>query len=202
MERRRHPGSGVAARGAHLRYRRPLRQSFLPGPLPDGGRSTSCTRLLRAPTTRSTWMTAATSSICTTAAADMPASNPRVKLHPRRPSRSVRRGLRCRLRRQAAEPCRSCPARSWGAQAAYVPAKGKMGEKVYGPPAPGGSAAATRQANDVVCVAGCIGRPGQVLQHMSDLPPPVKVSAEGAAEQAKRAARRCGLERRAALPLP
>jgi len=56
-----------------------------------------------------------------------------------------------------------------------VPSKGKMGSSVYGPPKPGQHF--NRLAgigNDVICVAGCNGRPGQVLQRMSDLPPPAK----------------------------
>jgi hypothetical protein len=44
------------------------------------------------------------------------------------------------------------------------------------PGAPLGKTAA--EANDVVCVAGCINRPGQVLQRMSGLPPPPKVVPE------------------------
>lgn len=55
----------------------------------------------------------------------------------------------------------------------FVPSTAKMGNEIYGPPRPAALAGkATAQANDVVCVAGCIGRPGQVVQRMSGLPPP------------------------------
>jgi hypothetical protein len=64
-----------------------------------------------------------------------------------------------------------------GREGAFVPTTGKTGRQVYGPPLPGQSAAAAAaaKADDIVCVAGCTGRPGQVLQHMSDLPAPAKV---------------------------
>jgi hypothetical protein len=52
----------------------------------------------------------------------------------------------------------------------YLPSMAKMGTEAYGPPSPAGRQAAT-QDNDVVCLAGCTGRPGQVLQRVSDLPP-------------------------------
>jgi hypothetical protein len=59
----------------------------------------------------------------------------------------------------------------------YLPSMAKMGREIYGPPSPssrGRQSAA--QANDVVCLAGCIGRAGQVVQRVSGLPP-VKVKA-------------------------
>jgi hypothetical protein len=63
-----------------------------------------------------------------------------------------------------------------GRQGAFVPAAGKTGRQLYGPPRPGRSdAAAKAGANDIVCVAGCMGRPGQVLQRVSDLPAATKV---------------------------
>ena len=52
----------------------------------------------------------------------------------------------------------------------YLPSMAKMGTEAYGPPSPVGRQAAA-QDNDVVCLAGCAGRPGQVLQRVSDLPP-------------------------------
>ncbi len=51
----------------------------------------------------------------------------------------------------------------------YVPSMAKMGRELYGPPSP--SKLARRANSDVVCVAGCIGRTGQVLQRVSGLPP-------------------------------
>jgi hypothetical protein len=51
-----------------------------------------------------------------------------------------------------------------------------MAHEVYGPPRPAALAGKTApQANDVVCVAGCTGRPGQVVQRISGLPPSEKV---------------------------
>jgi hypothetical protein len=63
-----------------------------------------------------------------------------------------------------------------GREGGFVPTTGKTGRQPYGPPRPGqSSAAAAAKANEVVCVAGCMGRPGQVLQRVSDLPLPTKV---------------------------
>lgn len=55
----------------------------------------------------------------------------------------------------------------------HVPSAGKTNGEVYGPPSPGraGRRGASKQ-DDVVCLAGCIGKPGKVLQHISGLPPP------------------------------
>jgi hypothetical protein len=44
----------------------------------------------------------------------------------------------------------------------------------YGPPKPGKSAqraSAADENNDVICLAGCMGKSGQVLQRVKDLPP-------------------------------
>jgi hypothetical protein len=106
---------------------------------------------------------------------DMPASNPRVKsilaAHPDQYVVVCVAG--CDGKPKAVQ---ILPRPVMGRQGAFVPAKGKMERKVYGPPAPGQSAAAAAaKRDDVVCVAGCLGRPGQVLQHVSDLPAPVKV---------------------------
>ncbi len=51
----------------------------------------------------------------------------------------------------------------------YVPSMAKMGKESYGPARAGRTAS---EADDVICLAGCIGRPGQVVQRISDLPPP------------------------------
>ncbi len=60
-----------------------------------------------------------------------------------------------------------------GRTAEYVPSSAKMDQPVYGPPQPGKSAGAVMSdRDDVICVAGCTGRPGQVLQRISGLPPP------------------------------
>lgn len=80
-----------------------------------------------------------------------------------------------------------------GRSGRYVPSAGEMGQEVYGPPRPGrkamGKLVDTR--DDVICVAGCIGRPGQILQRMTDLPTPKSVSgktqkAPAKADKAKR----------------
>jgi hypothetical protein len=57
----------------------------------------------------------------------------------------------------------------------YLPSMAKMGKEAYGPPRPAALArSSVVQANDVVCVAGCVGRPGQVVQRVSGLPPPAR----------------------------
>jgi hypothetical protein len=60
----------------------------------------------------------------------------------------------------------------------YVPSAGKIDKEVYGPPHPGKLAGAADA--DVVCLAGCTGRPGQVVQRVSDLPPPKRPAAKTA----------------------
>jgi hypothetical protein len=107
---------------------------------------------------------------------DMPASNPRVRsilaAHPDQYVVVCVAG--CDGKPKAVQ---ILPRPVMGREGSFVPAKGKMGGKLYGPPPPAGSAAAIAAAkrDDIVCVAGCMGRPGQVLQHVSDLPAPVKV---------------------------
>jgi len=60
----------------------------------------------------------------------------------------------------------------------YLPSMAKMGREAYGPPRPAAlTGKSAVQANDVVCVAGCIGRPGQVVQRVSGLPPPTRSKA-------------------------
>ena len=58
----------------------------------------------------------------------------------------------------------------------FVPSIAKLGNQSYGPPRPAGKEMAA-QTNDVVCVAGCVGRPGQVVQRISGLPPPRRAKA-------------------------
>jgi hypothetical protein len=110
---------------------------------------------------------------------DMPASNPRVKsilaAHPDQYVVVCVAG--CDGKPKAVQ---ILPRRVMAREGAFVPATGKTGRQLYGPPRPGQSAAAAKaaakaKANDIVCVAGCMGRPGQVLQHVSDLPAPTKV---------------------------
>ena len=48
--------------------------------------------------------------------------------------------------------------------------------QVYGPPVPAAVERA-RTRDDVVCLAGCIGKRGQVLQHVTGLPPPPRKAA-------------------------
>jgi hypothetical protein len=106
---------------------------------------------------------------------DMQASNPRVKsilaAHPDQYVVVCVAG--CDGKPKAVQ---ILPRRVMGREGAFVPTTGKTGRRVYGPPRPGQSAAAAAaKRDDIVCVAGCMGRPGQVLQHVSDLPAPVKV---------------------------
>jgi hypothetical protein len=66
-----------------------------------------------------------------------------------------------------------------GRAAENVPSAARMDRGVYGPPPPGETLRTTDLDgdNDVVCMAGCIGRPGKVLQRINDLSsPPVKVA--------------------------
>ena len=59
----------------------------------------------------------------------------------------------------------------------FVPSAAKMGKPASGPQRSGtaaGSMAATE--NDVVCLAGCNSKPGQVLQRISGLPAPPKAA--------------------------
>jgi hypothetical protein len=58
-------------------------------------------------------------------------------------------------------------------EGAFVPSTGEMGKDVYGPPGPSAlPRTGVAQDNDVICLAGCLGRPGQVLQRISGLPQP------------------------------
>jgi hypothetical protein len=54
------------------------------------------------------------------------------------------------------------------------------GKATYGPPKPGAGERAPDVSNDVVCLAGCSGKPGTVLQRMTDLPPPTARSTKPA----------------------
>jgi hypothetical protein len=59
----------------------------------------------------------------------------------------------------------------------FVPSAATTGKGVYGPEKPGAPlAGSVADINDVVCVAGCNTRPGQVLQRITGLPPPPKVA--------------------------
>jgi hypothetical protein len=55
----------------------------------------------------------------------------------------------------------------------FVPSSARMGDSVYGPRQPGSSGRlrAVTRADDVVCIAGCSGKPGQIVQQLPDLPP-------------------------------
>lgn len=63
------------------------------------------------------------------------------------------------------------PRPTTGRVGAFVPSAAKSGGEVYGPPRPGQKQRAAVKQNDVVCLAGCVGKPGQVVQHLSGLPP-------------------------------
>jgi hypothetical protein len=65
-----------------------------------------------------------------------------------------------------------------GRAAENVPSAASMNNGVYGPPLPSKAQRATDldEADDVVCMAGCIGRPGKVLQRITDLPSPARVT--------------------------
>lgn len=49
------------------------------------------------------------------------------------------------------------------------PSSADMSKSTYGPPTPGRAKA--NESDDVVCLAGCTDRAGQVLQRIADLPP-------------------------------
>jgi hypothetical protein len=59
-----------------------------------------------------------------------------------------------------------------GRTGTFVPSAARMGDSVYGPPRPGasGRVRAAAREDDVVCIAGCAGKPGQVVQRLPDLP--------------------------------
>lgn len=64
-----------------------------------------------------------------------------------------------------------------GRTAEYLPSAGTTDKPVYGPAVPGKSAVKVPTSdNAVVCLAGCNGRPGQIVQRVVDLPPPAKVT--------------------------
>lgn len=117
----------------------------------------------------------------------MPASNPRVRpilaAHPGQLVVVCVAGCPGKARAVQILP-RPVTARVGG----YVPSAAKMGNETYGPPRPGKLPAATAGSNDdVVCMAGCVGRPGQVVQRLSGLPAPKRVRApEKPASDAKR----------------
>jgi hypothetical protein len=81
-----------------------------------------------------------------------------------------------------------CDGKSKVVQILPRPVAGRTGEYVqssakdtYGPPQPGKPARQmSDQNNDVICLAGCMGKPGQVLQRVKDLPPPPKAPAKSA----------------------
>jgi len=56
-----------------------------------------------------------------------------------------------------------------GRTAEYLPSAAGPDDKVKG----ANSRVAADESDDVVCIAGCSGKPGQVVQRMLDLPPPV-----------------------------
>jgi hypothetical protein len=73
-----------------------------------------------------------------------------------------------------------------GRTAENVPSAARMDRGVYGPPRPGETLRTTNldEDDDVVCMAGCIGRPGKVLQHVNDLSsPPAKVAPKARTEK-------------------
>lgn len=55
-----------------------------------------------------------------------------------------------------------------------VPSSADMSKSTYGPPAP--TSVAKSESDDVVCLAGCAGKPGQVVQRVSGLPPPQRTT--------------------------
>jgi hypothetical protein len=81
-----------------------------------------------------------------------------------------------------------CDGKSKVVQILPRPVTGRTGEYVqssakdtYGPPQPGKPARQmSDENNDVICLAGCMGKPGQILQRVKDLPPPVKAPAKSA----------------------
>lgn len=105
----------------------------------------------------------------------MPASNPRVKsilaTHP--DANVVVCVAGCGGKSRAVQ---ILPRTVSGRTGTFVPSAARMGDSVYGPPQPGSSGAlrAAAREDDVVCIAGCAGKPGQVVQRLPDLPPLAK----------------------------
>jgi hypothetical protein len=62
-----------------------------------------------------------------------------------------------------------------------APTPAPLGKGVYGPPQPGAVQRASEDTNDVICLAGCMGKPGSILQRITDLPPPPQPKSTGKA---------------------
>jgi hypothetical protein len=76
-----------------------------------------------------------------------------------------------------------------GRTAEYLPSAGTTDKPVYGPAVPDKSAGkAPIDDNAVVCIAGCEGRPGQIVQRVVDLPPLAKATPRPASTAAPKAA--------------
>jgi hypothetical protein len=107
------------------------------------------------------------------AGSGMPRSNPRVApllaAHPNENVVACVAG--CRSRPQVVQ---LLPKPVKGRRGAFVPSAARMGDDVYGPPHPTSASRVPSIEDDVVCVAGCVGRRGQVLQELPDLPPPAR----------------------------
>jgi hypothetical protein len=85
-------------------------------------------------------------------------------------------------------PVQILPKATTGRVGGHVPTAAHGDGKVYGPPVPAAVERA-RTRDDVVCLAGCRGKPGQVLQHVSGLPPPRKPMSVKEREEKLRKAR-------------
>ncbi len=85
-------------------------------------------------------------------------------------------------------PVQILPKATTGRVGGYVTTAAHEDGKVYGPPVPA-AVERTRTRDDVVCLAGCIGKRGQVLQHVSGLPPPRKAASVAEREEKLRQAR-------------
>jgi hypothetical protein len=116
----------------------------------------------------------------------MPSSNPRVRsilaAHPDRYVVACVAG--CDGKPQAVQILpRSTTARVGG----YRPSMAKMGREIYGPPSPSKlTRQAAAEADDVICVAGCNRRPGQIVQRLPGLPPLAKPKANKQKSGAKK----------------
>jgi hypothetical protein len=68
----------------------------------------------------------------------------------------------------------------------YVPTSAAtpapLGKSVYGPPQPR-TVRMSEETNDVICLAGCMGKPGSILQRINDLPPQPQPKSEGKARK-------------------
>lgn len=61
----------------------------------------------------------------------------------------------------------------------FLPSMAKIGRHAYGPPPPAALAGRSALGDDVICMAGCTGKRGQIVQRVSGLPSAAKKKRSG-----------------------